>query len=165
MSMSLEELLPDGILLRLERADAKTFFATRGETALVSLIWQLAARARNRDDNSLLALEGTAESLETVLQADLPDALAVLGLCFTGGRPQLDTPRHRVCMVRPDLVAKMASALQEWLRFPAAGVFSDAETSKPLRQRLVEVQAFYEAATAQKAAIVYARLESPVAPD
>lgn len=133
--------LQEGVLIALERDDAKAFFGQREDQARLAFVAELLSRG-----------DVTAKSLHGKWSA-LHDALAAIELeqsfleqCILGGRPLHQGEDHHVMLVRPDVVGFIAEQLAQ---------IEMSSLSGDLAADMEVVVQTYQHAAQQNAAVVF----------
>lgn len=134
--------LKQGVLIVLERDDAKAFFGQREDAARLEFI----NAALERADIVAKSLSGNWQAThEALTSIDLEESF--LDQCILGGRPMHQADDYRIVLVRPDIAAFIAEQLTqiEESSLPP-GVVDDVKV----------VAEAYKTAAERKAAVVFA---------
>lgn len=102
--MSTTDPISGGVLIELPRDQAKTFFSTKGDEAVLEFVQNILAD----DQSNCLNTEGSWKELAEAFGEEPP-----LAWCFTAGRPMHPGEGHNIMLIRPDMVGHVATNLSE----------------------------------------------------
>lgn len=146
--------LKQGMLVVLDRDRAKQLFGAREPAKLREVLNQLATDSQWVNSERMVTLDAQAELLQELLSSGDNDEPA-LDQAILGGRPLADEPSLRVRVVRPDMVAHVASALQAFRASPRAG-----QGSAHQAEILTRIEKLYAQAVDEAGAVAFLYLDA-----
>ena len=100
--MNTSDPITAGVLIELPRDQAKTFFSTKGDEAVLEFVQNMLAN----DQANCLNTEGSWKELAKAFGDEPP-----MAWCFTAGRPMHPGESHNIMLIRPDMVGHVATNL------------------------------------------------------
>ena len=160
MNSATEPTLARGVLLFLDRDQAKQLFAARQPEPLREFLVSLIENSEQRQTARVIDLANLWQSIqETLVHPDVvADEMDRQGLafCLLGGRPLPGEPALVARLVRPDIVPQLSATLASVDQDRLAAHWNDAATLPQATRVFHAVCQLYETAAAAKAAVVFA---------
>ena len=137
--MNKTDSINTGVLIELPRDQAKTFFSTKGDEAVLEFVQNMLAD----EQTNCLNTEGAWQELASAFGEEPP-----MAWCFTAGRPMHPGEGHNIMLIRPDMVGHVATNLSEATLSDLAG---DAHV--PMLEKLRD---HFDAAAKAGSAMIFA---------
>ncbi len=139
IGMSTTAPLDAGVLIELPRDQAKTFFSTKGDEAVLEFVQHMLAE----ENTNCLNIEGGWKELAEAFGDEPP-----MAWCFTAGRPMHPGDSHNIMLIRPDMVGHVATNLSNATLSDLAG-----ESYVPMLEKLRD---HFDAAARAGSAMIFA---------